>query len=155
VSKLVSGGVIGVVIVLTALISGCGSGGDTSTAALTKSQFLQQGNAICEKGEVERLQAMEGEYASLSSGGLSEAEVQEKLLTVSLVAYDKTVSRLSELEAPEGEEKNVEELIQAMEGASQAASAHPREALQGGVTFRKANKLLNDYGLDKCDLIGA
>jgi hypothetical protein len=136
-----------------ALVAGCG-GDDDSSASLTKAQFVRKGNAICAESEVERIKAME---AAGSKFGPSEspADQQKKLLLASMPSYEKAVSGLDELGAPEGDEKKADAIIEAMEEAVEASKADPEEVLTSGVVpFKKANRLLEDYGLSKCDMIG-
>lgn len=147
-SKGVVGSILGVAVVLLALL-GAGCGGDDESEALTKAQFLKQGNAICKKAEEERGEAINKAAETFKGKEISLKEQEDLVLEV-LPTYENATTKLDELGAPEGDEKKVEALVEAMEGAAEQVKASPGTALETSVPFKKANELAKKYGLESC-----
>ena len=146
------------------VLAGCGGGDDTSStsagasgtsgeqgASLTKSEFLAQGNAICENGNQE-IQAA-GKKLFTQSQPPSAAE-QEKFATDTLIpSIQEQIDGIKALTPPAGDEDQVNAITDAAQSALDKAKADPALLTdQGGQSdpFAEANKLANAYGLDKC-----
>lgn len=148
-SKGVVGLIVGAIALLVFGAAGCGDG-DSTEEALTKKQFLRQGNAVCYKKEQERNDIIAAEGARLSGGTKNLAAQQEKLVLKILPTYEEATAGLDELGAPEGDEKQVEAIVEAMEEAAEKVKADPGTAVTTGLPFKKANELAQDYGLRSC-----
>jgi hypothetical protein len=146
------------------VLTGCGGGDDTSStsagasgtsgeqgAALTKSEFLTQGNAICAQGTKE-IQAA-GKELFTQSQAPTPAE-QEKFATDTLIpSIQSQIDGIEALTPPAGDEDQVNAITDAAQSALDKAKADPSLLTdQGGQSdpFAEANKLANSYGLDEC-----
>jgi hypothetical protein len=132
---------------LALVLAGCG-GSDDGSDSLTKAAFLKQGNALCQEERKEREKVTEAALAEYMKKETPKAK-EEAVLTV-LRGYEQMTTHLSELGAPEGEEEEVADIIQAMEKGASRAKADPARAFEEFFPFRDANKAVEDYGLSKC-----
>jgi hypothetical protein len=148
VSKGAIGTLLAMVVVAVTLLAGCGGGGEDST--LTKSQFVSQANALCKKGEEERLKIFQSEAQKLSPKEQKEQPKQEEVILAGLGAYEKAAEDISGLNAPAGEQKEVEDLVAAMEEAADRVKANPGTALVSGLPFKKADEAAEKIGLQDC-----
>ncbi len=125
-------------------VPGCG-GGDSTSASLTKSQYLKQAKEICEKGEREQLE-LASQYLKKHPG----AEEEDMILPAGIPPLQKQIAKLKELPAPEGDEAEIEAFIKASEEALEEGEANPQDLLSSSNPFDKANKLGEKYGLTNC-----
>ena len=143
-------------IVPFALIAaGCGSSNDTtSTASLTKAQFLKQGNAICAAGNKEINEGFKSffEKSNLKKNEEpSKAQKEEAAETILIPAIRKDVDGIRALGAPEGEEEQVEEILDAAEEALEKVESDPTAAFnENNDAFANVNKMSSEYGLTAC-----
>lgn len=136
---------------LAALVVGCGDGDETTTASLTKPQFLTQGNALCKELETKRSNEVNDIIAGLKPGEkLSDARQTQMVETIIIPNYEEAIDGLEELGAPEGDEAKVEELIKAMEKTQKTLEEDPEEAIFNVLMFEEPNKLAQSYGLNSC-----
>jgi hypothetical protein len=141
-------GALGVLAVLVAI--GCG-GGDDETTALTKSQFLAKGNALCKEKEQERLNEVNKVISSLKQGEILSDPKQTRMVeTIIIPNYEEAVSGLEALGAPEGDEAKVDALIVAMKKTTKVLKEDPEEAIFNVLMFEEPNKLAKTYGLKSC-----
>lgn len=141
------------VLAIAVVGAGCGSSDDES---LTKAEFVRQANAICEKGNKQRIK----EYTAFLKGRgdepktLAEAnkgvdEAGEELLAG---FYEKRAEALAELPPPSGDEEEVAAIVDAFEQGADDAAQDP-SAIAGGVPgIEKGVKLAAAYGLEVCRL---
>lgn len=135
-------------LVAALLVAGCG--GDDETSSLTKAEFVKQANAICKEGRAEREDLFKTFTEEIKSGKATR-EDQESLVTVVLKPpYEKTIESLKGLGAPEGDEKQVEAIIAAMEKGLEKAEDNPLVSLRTNIQFAEANSLAAKYGLKDC-----
>lgn len=147
VSKGAVGTLLAMAVIAMTLLAGCGGGEDTT---LTKSEFVSQANAICKKGEEERLKIFQSEAQKLSPKEQKEQQKQEEVVLAGLRAYEKAAEDISALNAPAGEEKDAEDLVAAMEEAAGRVKASPGTALVSGLPFKKADQAAEKLGLSEC-----
>lgn len=128
---------------------GCGDSEDSTAASLTKAEFLKQGNAICEKGELARAKAMEKASKDFKPGRTvaEQEENRTHLIEAAIPPFEAMTEELSELPPPAGEEEKVEEIIAAMEESADKASAEPAFAGVKNRFFERSQDLLREYGL--------
>lgn len=139
------------------IAAGCGGGDDDSTsttAALTKAEFLKQGNQICAEGNKEINAGFE-EFAKENNipqnQEPTQAQKEEVAETILLPSVTKQVEGVDSLGAPSGEEEQVEEIIDAAEEALEEGEEDPASLVtEGSDPFAKANKLAGEYGLTAC-----
>lgn len=138
---------MGIVAVAFALVvAGCGgSGGDS----LTKAEFAKKADEICHRGESERSEAIQAAAQKFSGKKITAAD-QEQVVLAALPSYEKEAQKIQELGAPEGEEKKVEALVEAMEEAAANVKADPGTATTGSIPFKKANELAEEIGAKGC-----
>lgn len=111
------GGLVVGIVVLAALVSGCGEDSATSSS-LTKAEFVQQANAICAKRKQAwqtALVSYKKEVKARNAENELEAQVEiaERLMEESMLpALQEQLQSLEKLGAPEGSEKQVEKMLQ-------------------------------------------
>jgi hypothetical protein len=149
VSKGVFGSILGAAVVAFALlVTGCG--GSDEPEALTKAEFVKQGNAICKQSESERSKVIERFSQEVKPDKDSMVKAQEELVLALVPTYEKATTKIDELGAPEGDEQKVEEIVKAREEAIEQVKANPGSAAISSLPFNDANKLLQSYGLTTC-----
>jgi hypothetical protein len=140
------------VVALAAGQYGCGSGGDTGTAAegppLTKSQFISKADAICRaalKGKDEKVRAA----AEEEGGNGSPQELAKLVEGVVLPIYQETVAELKNLNPPGEDEAVIGKMMDEYEAGLQQAEANPVEAVTGN-PLAQADAAAENYGLEYC-----
>jgi hypothetical protein len=133
-----------------ALLAGCGGGDDsdsTSTeAALTKSEFLKQGNAICAKGN----KTIDKAANQAFSNGQKPTEAQlEQFVSQTAPIIQGEIDGLRALGAPAGDEQQVNAILDEAQSALDKAKQDPSLFLNGD-PFKKANQDAKAYGLTAC-----
>lgn len=143
------------------ILAGCGGGDSSSTtgasgasgdqgAALSKSEFLAQGNAICAKGSKETNAAAKKIFTQ--SQAPSQA-AQEKFVTDTVGPTVQTeIDGIEALTPPSGDEDQVKAITDAAQSALDKVKADPSLVTEQGGSdpFAQANKLAKAYGLDQC-----
>lgn len=147
-----------------AAIAGCGSSdSDTGTAAgestsassedagpaLSKAEFVKQGNEVCTDAKEEAEGKLADFFADVGDGEPSE-EDQERVVTEILApSFESMASGLAELSPPEGEEDALAELVEALENGTEGVVDDPVAALEGD-PYEEANEKAEALGLDVC-----
>lgn len=139
-------------LVAALIVAGCGGGSSSSTTteALSKGEFLAQGNQACAKGEKEINAA--GRKLFTQSQAPSQA-AQQKFVTDTIVPnIQGQIDAIAALPAPAGDEDQVKAITDAAQSALDKVRSDPSLITQQGKTdpFAEANKLANAYGLTKC-----
>lgn len=136
------------VLLAALVVAGCG--GSDEDSSLTKAEFVKQANAICQEGRSEREELFKTFSKEVKSENVTKEE-QESLVTVVFKPpYENTIDGLNGLTPPEGDEKQVEEIIAAMEEGLEKAEANPLVTLRTNIQFAEANNLAAKYGLKEC-----
>jgi hypothetical protein len=149
------------VLALAIAAAGCGSSDDsteTDTASaevtITKEQLIAQGDAICKQGNEEIEEGFES-YAEENDIPENQepsdeqgVEIVETVLVPNLTTQSELIRGLG---IPEGDEEQVEELLDSLDGAIETAEEDP-EALFNEDTdpFGDVNQLAQDYGFSEC-----
>ena len=153
-------------LAIVALVAGCGGGsdsGDSSAAdtsspekstgpALTKAEFIKQGDEICKKTAEE---LNEGIASYTSENGLDESEPseeqQEELVSeVILPAFRAEGEELGALGPPTGDEEDVEEIVTGIEDAVTDAEGDLSSAITGDSPLEDANAKAREFGFEVC-----
>ena len=131
----------------TALRSGLGS----SDSAPTKAEFVEQANAICEASVNEQRAAFKKAIQESASSS-NESAIANKLVTeVMLPANQKQIDELRALEAPNGDEQQIEAILAAMQqGVDAAKEEPPQKFISTEGTLEKGRSLAGAYGLKAC-----
>jgi hypothetical protein len=143
-----AGALVLAVVALALVIAGCGGGDETT--ALTKGQFLKEGNEICKQQTEKRNAEIRALIEGKDQRKLLPLARREKLVLETLPTYAEVPKKLNALGAPEGDEKEIEAITKAMEAAVKSVEANPKEALESTKQFFKASKLASEYGLEEC-----
>ncbi len=142
---------VGVAIALTAVV-GCGGGDDDGgEEALTKVEFIKQGDAICEKAEKQAETEAE-EFAEENGFNLEKAtdeELEEAVAEVLVPALSRQAEEIDALAAPEGDEEKVEAIVVALEDGTADVEGDPSLVFEGK-PLKEASQLATDYGFEVC-----
>jgi len=130
-------------------VAGCGGGNGTSTtAAISKADFLKKGNAICKKGN--QSIKLAGNHL-LPQGKQPTAAQKQQFTNVALLTIQAEILRVKRLGAPPGDEAKVNAIIASAQAALQKVKQDPSVLFkQNSDPFAEANKLANAYGLTAC-----
>lgn len=141
-------------------IAGCGGGSDSNSSteatatALTKAEFLKQGNAVCAKGNKEIEEGFEEfgkEHNFSKKKQPTQAELEEAAEQVLIPSIRQEIDSIRALGAPSGEEAEVEAVLAAAEKGLEKGEEDPGAMIKEGEgPFKEANKLAREYGLVKC-----
>ena len=142
--------------VLAMLIAGCGGGDETTdeTVTLTKTEFIKQGDAICKEGNEEIEKGFE-EFAQENDIPQNQEPSKEQgaeiVETVILPNIQEQSEEIRELGAPEGDEEQVDELLDSLEDAVAAGEDDPESLFEDDSDpFGEVNQLATDYGFKVC-----
>jgi hypothetical protein len=147
--------VLAALAAITMIVAGCGGGDDSSSegSSITKTQFIKQADAICEKGNKEN----EAEFEEFAEEkGLSEnkeptkAQQEEAITDIVAPGVQKQIEEIDELGAPEGDEKQVEAIVTSVEEGVEEIEADPSSLTEGKNPLAKGSKLAKEYGLKAC-----
>lgn len=133
--------------------AGCGSSDDsTTTASITKSQLIKQGDAICEAGNEEINEGFESFPGLKENKEPTEAQQTEITKTILLPSVQKQIDEIRALGAPSGEEEEVTEILDTVEGAVEEGEEDPTSFFgeEGGGVFEEGNKMAQEYGFKVC-----
>lgn len=137
------------------VLGGCGgSSGSDGTVALTKAQFLKQGNAICAKGNDQinrRFETYSRRHLTNDGPIPSEHSYAKASARIVLPLVANEVEEFRELAAPSGDQKEVDRILRAFEQGIEAGERDPTViAGQGFYAFTEAHERAIDYGLVRC-----
>jgi len=130
----------------TSTTSSEASTSSTSSEALTKEEFVAQANAICAQGNKEIDAAANDVF---SSGKPSPAEMEDFVTQDLLPSVEDQVQQISELPPPEGDEEQVQEILDAAEQGIEEGKSDP-QSFQKADPFAEANQLAVAYGMKEC-----
>jgi hypothetical protein len=131
---------------VVSLGAGCGSSGEQAEATLTKAQFRQRADKICNLASTEQFK-LGGEYLNTHKGADEADAVRPGLLP----PLEKQQSELQELPLPAGYEAQIESFLKALDEALEAGKKDPPSLLsKRNNPFEKADELGKRYGLGDC-----
>jgi len=138
------------VVMLAALAAGCGSGGGSNTAdALSRTQLLKQGDAICAKTGARVSKAMNGEAKKLAGKNITVSGEERLVASVTAPAVVQMSEELAALGAPEGEGAEVEAIASDFAAAGHVLEEDPKAGVEEDV-FAKASGAAGTYGFRIC-----
>ena len=121
-----------------------------TAAALTKEEFVAQGNQICSEGN----KTIDEAAKQVFSGGKPKADEMQQFVTGTVIpSIQDQVDSIRALGAPEGDEDQVAAILDAAQQGIDEAKADPSLLAgeqSGSDPFAEANKLTDDYGLTAC-----
>ncbi|HEX7278322.1 MAG TPA: hypothetical protein VF255_01745 [Solirubrobacterales bacterium] len=127
-------------------IAGCGSGDSETTTALTKQEFVQQANAICQAGleDVRNATPSPVEVAKMSKGK------QEEAMRGLVPPFQAMLGELQNLPAPKADQQKIDGIIASFEEALKTLNTEPARGLEGEYLFTAATDPAREYGLTEC-----
>jgi hypothetical protein len=144
--------VLAALVALAAVVAGCGSDSET-TESLTKAEFIKRADAICEKSEGKVTSEFE-DYAEEKGWDENKepSKEQQEEVIVEVVGpnVQAQVDEIRELEAPEGDEETIDEMLTAVEEGVEDLEENPGQVTSGDNPLAEGSKLARDYGLEKC-----
>ncbi|MGA8746320.1 MAG: hypothetical protein WB507_10705 [Solirubrobacterales bacterium] len=146
---------IGALLFAGLLVAGCGSssGTTTTTAAISKAEFVAKGNGICAVGN--RKQEVEV-MAFAKKHGISEkqeptkAQQSELVDAVFVPSVQSQIDSVKALGAPSGEEQQVTAALESAQEALNEVKAKPELAFTKPSPFKAAGEKLHALGLIQC-----
>jgi hypothetical protein len=133
--------------------TGESSAGETvQSGDLSKSEFVKQANAICEKGKKESLEKM-GAYVKKHKGGSETANLEligEAIQAVFIPQIQSQIDAVRALGAPAGDEEQVEGFLVALEEDAATARESSGTSAVLAKSFKPSAELAHEYGLDGC-----
>jgi hypothetical protein len=140
-------GMAGLAMVLVGI--GCGSEGDGSSEALTKAEFIKQGDEICRVAGEKREQKIAAWKQKYNDPVLSEPkQIENVIRTVALPPIREESEQLAALEPPSADQGAVT-LVKSFAQAVEEAEANPRTYVEGKA-FSEPKSLAKKYGFKKC-----
>ena len=144
--------------VLVVLVAGCGGGEEdpdqfspVDTEPLSKVEFLRQADEICHSTEA-RIEAAADDLVT-DRDEPEPSEVERIALSLVVPALESEVRAIRALGPPEGDEREVEEILLATERGIAAIERDPRGLLDGvPAPLRSAQGLAEAYGSQQCGL---
>lgn len=131
-----------------------GATGATGAAAgepLSKREFITQADKICAAGD---MAIDEAANETFSGGGQPSQQEQEQFVTDSVVpVIEATIEGLRALTPPEGDEDQMNELLEAADQGLADVEEDPGSITEEGGPndpFAEVNKLAADYGMKDC-----
>jgi hypothetical protein len=142
--------IVGLAVAAGLLMAASGCGGGSSS--LSKAEYEQQLELVCNKGLQEReafVAKVSEEYAQKKSGTDSKSQAQN--IRGFMTVYNGITEKIDEIGLPEQDQKKAEELVQTREDAAAKIEADPLgtfpESLQ---IFAKPNKISEEFGVHSC-----
>ncbi len=137
--------------VAATVATGCGgdSGGDATSAggaALTKEQWIAKADAICAPGQQKISQAVNDLYSGPTP---SQADLDHYAKDVLAATVQGDVDKIGDLPVPEGNEEQIDRILQAAQDGVDQLEAQGLDRSAGG-PFIEANLLAQHYGLKTC-----
>lgn len=129
------------------LLAGCGDDGDDGGNRLSKAEFLEKGNAICEEGTQEIDAA--GQTAFASPGHPTQQETAAFAEQTVVPSVQSQIDQLRDLSPPEDDQAQVTAILDQAQVAVDGVRANP-QSLGQETDSAKANALAKAYGLTAC-----
>jgi len=167
----------GILVFVAVGLAGCGGSDDEDATAssITKAEFIKQADEVCREGE-KRVQKdfdayvkenedlkepTDADYAALVAAVLApnaehlkeptDADYAALVAAVLAPNAERETEQLRELGAPDGDEEQIEAMLEAREQGLKDAEARPKAVVTSGEDiFAGASKIATDYGLKVC-----
>lgn len=151
-----AGGWLAVPLVTGLIVSGCGGGSSSTNAstappkAMTRSQFIEEANALCLAAEMARGRVIQSAAKRLAPGAKLTRAEQEVLIETAMVPYKELVKQFEQLGAPKGDAVQVRAITGALRSGVSAVQGNPGAAVTSSAQFEEFNRLAAKYGLHAC-----
>ena len=144
-------------LVAALLVSGCGDDEDDGgfspvvSDPTSKVEFLRQADEICHSTE-SRIEAAADDLLT-GKGDPDPAEVEEVALGIVVPALEAEIAAIGALDAPEGDEDEVQGILDATQAGIEEIEADPQALLDGAPkSLVKAEQLARQYGSTQCGI---
>jgi hypothetical protein len=142
------------------VVAGCGSSSSSSTTsskatapALTKAEYVKQGNAICKTGQAQQ-QAAFTAYAKAhhlnANSTPTKAQATQLATTVLIPDIQSQISKVKALVPTSADEAQVTAMLAAAQQDLDRVKQNPAQLVTNGNQFAHSGKLLHAYGLTSC-----
>ncbi len=141
-------GGVAAVLACAVFVVGCG---EDDSSSLTKAEFTEQADAICDTGQKEKNAAI---IAVVNQNNLPKPAMERQVIAAALPPLREMVEELSELGLPASGEGQARVIVDEVAAAVQNLENDPRSVLKGLKNpFAKVEELSGKYGLESCALL--
>lgn len=148
----------GLLVLLLLLLAGCGGSSDSTSTqggpeALTQKQYARRAQAYCHRDYLRQAKAMEKfRKAHGISRAPSQAQREQVNTAVVLGFVERRIAFLKSLPVPEGDEKEIQAIIKAMENGLEESRKNPASLAKpyDPEPFLENRKLTSEYGFWLC-----
>jgi hypothetical protein len=142
------GALVGIALAATA----CGGSDDESTKAPTKAEFIKRADRICVQTDKVQRDDLKAYFAKRPAGAANQALNEKVVLAVGLPAIRDEAEELDALPAPDGDEEEVQAILDGMGKAIERAEEDPSTLvnLKSLGPFTAVGKLAGEYGFKAC-----
>lgn len=123
------------------LVAGCGGSG--SSDPLTRSEFIEEANTICQEAEAERSEVLRGVEGSPALSTLASEAIS---------SVEGMTEELAELNPPAADSKEIAAIVGAFQAGVAEVKADSADPSVGISAFAEASSLAEDYGLTDCTI---
>ncbi len=153
------------VLLALSVATGCGDDGgaaaDTSTSSVTKAELIRKADAICTRSETEFQSQLQGYRARLKAQPPTKSQERQIVADYQLPSLQDQVDGIAKLGAPDGEDDQVEAILDGMRavlaegredpGAMLGSSSEPWAILgSSSEPLATAADLARKYGFKVC-----
>lgn len=132
-------------VVAAVSLAGCGGGGD----ALSKDQFVEQGNKICERTQQRLTEAAQSRFTV--EGEIPSAQQITDFANEAVdPALEEELNRLRELTPPQDDRDRVADILDAGQAGLEEIRRDPTSLIGERDPLENYHELASGYGLDKC-----
>ena len=143
---------IAVLASAVALMSGCG--GDEQEESLTRAVLIKRGDAICVKANEQSKKRYDDLMRKNTSRQAAKRSFEEEGIEVGeevlVPNAEEQAEGLSELPPPDGDEAEIEAIVEAIEAGIAKANSDPGSFYSDEYPFDEANLLMVEYGFKVC-----
>jgi hypothetical protein len=132
---------------VTLVAAGCGGDDDDGGEAPTKDEFITQADEICTDGD----QQINEEAEEVFEGEPSKAEQQAFVEETVIPETQAQIDGIRDLTPPEGDEDQINAIVDAADQGIEEIEADPAALTQGGENpLAEAGRLASEYGMKAC-----
>jgi formaldehyde-activating enzyme involved in methanogenesis len=139
------------VFVVALVLAGCG-GDDSGEASISKEQFVAQMDAICKRANKRSEVAFASVLKAFKRGEKpSQAEYEKAVSTALVPTVKREIEEIEKLDAPSGDESEIDEIVDALEEGVETAERNPQAVIvSSDAVYGIASRLAGEYGLEVC-----
>jgi hypothetical protein len=128
---------------------GCGGGGTAD--APTKVAFIKQADAICARADSKQESEFRSYVEKHPANKLTRAQQSSVIVTIALPPIKAEAEEISELTPPDGDDDQVQKIVEGMEQGVKAAEKRPMSMSPGpNNPFNDVDQLSTRYGFKAC-----